>query len=124
MIIVLFLFYGYNRRKKEDTDMAEITLTSENFRTEVLESTVPVLVDFWASWCGPCRMIAPTVEEIAKEYEGKIKVGKVNVDEQGDLASEYDIMYIPTLIVFKNGKVTNTSNGLKRKDEILKMLEI
>ena len=104
--------------------MAEITLTKENFKTEVLESTLPVLVDFWASWCGPCRMIAPTVEEIAKEYEGKIKVGKVNVDDEGDLASEYDIMYIPTLIVFKNGKVTNVSNGLKRKDEILKMLEI
>lgn len=104
--------------------MSELTLTKENFKEEVLESPVPVLVDFWASWCGPCRMIAPTVEEIAKEYEGKIKVGKVNVDEQGDLASEYDIMYIPTLIVFKNGKVTNTSNGLKRKDEILKMLEI
>ena len=104
--------------------MAEITLTSENFRAEVLESTVPVLVDFWASWCGPCRMIAPVVEEIAKEYEGRIKVGKVNVDDEGDLASEYDIMYIPTLIVFKNGKVTNVSNGLKRKDEILKMLEI
>lgn len=104
--------------------MAEITLTQENFKSEVLESTVPVLVDFWASWCGPCRMIAPTVEEIAKEYDGVIKVGKVNVDEQGELASEYDIMYIPTLIVFKNGKAVSTSNGLKRKDEIIKMLEI
>ncbi|MBQ7699313.1 MAG: thioredoxin [Clostridia bacterium] len=104
--------------------MAEITLTKENFKEEVLQSSVPVLVDFWASWCGPCRMIAPTVEEIAKEYDGKIKVGKVNVDDEGDLAAEYDIMYIPTLIVFKDGKVTNVSNGLKRKDEILKMLEI
>lgn len=104
--------------------MTEITLTKENFKEEVLDSKIPVLVDFWASWCGPCRMIAPVVEEIAKEYDGKIKVGKVNVDDEGDLASEYDIMYIPTLIVFKNGKVTNVSNGLKRKDEILKMLEI
>ena len=104
--------------------MAEITLTKENFKEEVLDCTLPVLVDFWASWCGPCRMIAPVVEEIAKEYEGKLKVGKVNVDDEGDLASEYDIMYIPTLIVFKGGKVTNVSNGLKRKDEILKMLEI
>lgn len=104
--------------------MAEITLTQQNFKAEVLESQIPVLVDFWASWCGPCRMIAPTVEEIAKEYEGKIKVGKVNVDEQAELASEYDIMYIPTLIVFKGGKAVSTSNGLKRKDEILKMLGI
>ena len=104
--------------------MAEITLTKDNFKEEVLDCALPVLVDFWASWCGPCRMIAPTVEEIAKEYDGKIKVGKVNVDDEADLASEYDIMYIPTLMVFKGGKVITTSNGVKRKDEILKMLEI
>ena len=104
--------------------MAEITLTSENFKEEVLDCTLPVLVDFWASWCGPCCMIAPIVEEIAKEYEGKVKVGKVNVDDERELSEEYDIMYIPTLIVFKDGKVVNTSNGLKRKDEILGMLGV
>ena len=109
---------------QEVTVMAEITLTQENFKTEVLQSELPVLVDFWASWCGPCRMIAPTVEEIAKEYDGKVKVGKVNVDEQRELAEEYDIMYIPTLIVFKSGKAVSTSNGLKRKDEILNMLGV
>ena len=102
--------------------MAEITLTNENFKKEVLESDLPVLVDFWASWCGPCRMVAPIVEEIANEYDGKIKVGKVNVDDEGELAGEYGIMYIPTLIVFKNGEAAATSNGFKRKDEILQML--
>ena len=124
MVMVLFLLSGYNGRKRRILDMAEITLTKDNFKEEVLDSALPVLVDFWASWCGPCRMIAPTVEEIAKEYDGKIKVGKVNVDDEADLASEYDIMYIPTLMVFKGGKVITTSNGVKRKDEILKMLEI
>ena len=104
--------------------MAEITLTKQNFSSEVLECGMPVLVDFWASWCGPCRMLAPTVDQIAKEYEGKIKVGKVNVDEEGELAEEYGIMYIPTLMVFKNGKAVKTSNGLKRKDEIIEMLEL
>lgn len=104
--------------------MAEITLTQDNFKEEVLDSSVPVLVDFWASWCGPCRMIAPVVEEIAKEYDGKVKVGKVNVDDERELSEEYDIMYIPTLIVFKDGKVVNTSNGLKRKDEIINMLGV
>ena len=104
--------------------MAEITLTQDNFKEEVLDSSIPVLVDFWASWCGPCRMIAPVVEEIAKEYDGKVKVGKVNVDDERELAEEYDIMYIPTLIVFKGGRVVNTSNGLKRKDEIINMLGV
>ena len=104
--------------------MAEITLTQDNFKEEVLDSSVPVLVDFWASWCGPCRMIAPVVVEIAKEYDGKVKVGKVNVDDERELSEEYDIMYIPTLIVFKDGKVVNTSNGLKRKDEIINMLGV
>ena len=102
--------------------MAEIILTNDNFKKEVLESPLPVLVDFWAPWCGPCRMVSPIVAEIADEYEGKIKVGKVNVDDEGDLAQEYGIMYIPTLIVFKNGEAVSTSNGFKRKDEIIQML--
>ena len=84
--------------------MAEIIITEENFENEVLNSDKPVLVDFWAQWCGPCRMLGPIIEEIANDYEGKVKVGKVNVDEQPNLASKYGIASIPTVIVFKNGK--------------------
>ena len=83
--------------------MAEVTLTKENFDKEVLESKIPVLVDFWATWCGPCRMLAPIIAEIAEENAGKIKVCKVDVDEQPDLASRFRISSIPTLLVFKDG---------------------
>jgi len=100
----------------------EVVLNESNFEEEVLKSDVPVLVDFWATWCGPCRMIAPIVEEIAKENEGKIKVGKVNVDEAEELAIKYQVMNIPTLMVFKNGKVSNISIGYKSKAEIERLL--
>lgn len=103
--------------------MYEITLTKENFENEVLRSDKPVLVDFWASWCGPCMMLAPIVEEIAKENKADIKVGKVNVDEQSSLAREYNIMSIPAVMVFKDGKITNTSVGFKPKSEIEKLLK-
>ena len=102
--------------------MAEIKLTTDNFDEEVLGSPIPVLVDFWASWCGPCRMLAPVVEEIAKEMDGKIKVGKVNVDEEEELAMRFGIMSIPTVMVFKNGEVTNTSVGVCPKEELLALL--
>ena len=102
--------------------MAEVTITKDNFQKEVLESDIPVLVDFWATWCGPCRMLAPTLEEIAAEKEGVIKVGKVNVDEQQELAIKFGIMSIPTLIVFKDGKVTNQTMGLQPKENILALL--
>ncbi len=102
--------------------MAEIKLTTDNFEEEVLGSPIPVLVDFWASWCGPCRMLAPVVEEIAKEMDGKIKVGKVNVDEEEELAMRFGIMSIPTVMVFKNGEVTNTSVGVCPKEELLALL--
>lgn len=102
--------------------MAELTLTKENFEKEVLSSNIPVLVDFWASWCGPCRMLAPTVEEIAEEYEGKVKVGKVNVDDEMQLAQEYGISSIPTLILFENGKVKNQIVGFVPKKSIEEML--
>lgn len=102
--------------------MAEIILTSENFEQEVIASTKPVLVDFWASWCGPCKMLAPAIEQIAEENHG-FKVGKVNVDDEPDLAQAYGISSIPTLILFKDGKAADMMVGLRSKDEIVKWAE-
>ena len=101
----------------------EIELYKETFEQEVLQSDIPVLVDFWATWCGPCKMIAPIVKEIADEYDGKILVGKVNVDEEPDLTMLYNVSSIPTLMVFKNGQLVNKAVGYREKDEILKMLK-
>jgi thioredoxin 1 len=98
--------------------MSEITVTSANFEQEVLKSSVPVLVDFWAEWCGPCRSIGPMVEELAHTYEGKLKVGKVNVDAEGDLATKFGIISIPTLIVFKDGKIAKQKVGALPKSQI------
>ena len=95
--------------------MAEITLTSDNFAKEVLESGIPVLVDFWASWCGPCKMLGPVISEIAEENDGKIKVGKVNVDDEEELAAQYGIQSIPTVLLFKGGEVVSQSLGFKPK---------
>jgi thioredoxin len=86
-------------------------VTDSSFATEVLQATTPVLVDFWAAWCGPCRMLTPIVEAIAKEFAGKIKVAKVNVDENGQSALNYNIRGIPTLIIFKEGKIVATKTG-------------
>lgn len=91
--------------------MSEKVLTKENFTEEVIESNIPVLVDFWANWCGPCRMTAPAVTKLADSYEGKIKVGKVDVDSQEELAVSYGVSSIPTLIVFKNGQPVATHTG-------------
>ncbi len=92
-----------------------VVVTKENFESEVLKSELPVLVDFWAAWCGPCRMVAPAVEELAEELKGTIKVAKLNVDEQPELAAQFGIMSIPTLMVFKNGKIANKQVGVVPK---------
>ena len=102
--------------------MAELKITSENFEREVLQSDKPVLIDFWASWCGPCRMLSPTISEIAEEYKGKVKVGKVNVDEESELAAMFRVSSIPLLVVMKDGKVVNTSVGVRPKEQIVGML--
>lgn len=99
-----------------------LTVTKENFDQEVLQSEQLVMVDFWAAWCGPCRMVAPTVEQVAEEFQGKAKVVKVNVDDNGELAERYRIMTIPTLMVFKNGNVVDSLVGVRTKEELSNML--
>lgn len=101
--------------------MAAVTITKENFENEVMKSDKPVLIDFWASWCGPCRMVSPIVDEIANELTDK-KVGKINVEEQPELAEAFSVMSIPTLMVIKDGKVVNKSVGARPKQAILDML--
>lgn len=101
--------------------MAVYTITNENYASEVLQADRPVLLDFWASWCGPCRMVSPLVDEIAAEHP-EIKVGKINVDEQPELAQQFGVMSIPTLVVMKNGAVANKAVGARPKAEILALL--
>ncbi|MCL1805341.1 MAG: thioredoxin [Clostridiales bacterium] len=101
--------------------MSIVTLTTENFEAEALQAKEPVLVDFWAEWCAPCRMLSPLVEEIAGEMAGKVKFGKLNVDEAPALAALYGVQSIPTLLLFKEGKVAATSIGVRPKAEIMKL---
>lgn len=102
--------------------MADITLTAENFKKEVLGSNIPVLVDFWAPWCGPCKMLSPVISQIAEEYDGKIKVGKVNVDDEEELAAEYGVESIPSVLYFKDGKEISRFLGFKPKAAIEEMI--
>ena len=102
--------------------MSVKTLTKDNFTTEVLQSDQAVLLDFWAPWCGPCRMVSPIVDQVAEEVDGRAKVGKVNVDEQPELAAQFGVMSIPTLVVMKQGKVVATRVGVQSKQAILNML--
>ena len=103
--------------------MSVLHFTDTNFKKEVLESNLPTLVDFWASWCGPCKMIAPHIEELAKEYAGKMKIGKVDVDANPKVATDYGIMSIPTIIFFKNGKVLNQVTGAASKLDLKRKIE-
>ena len=103
--------------------MAEIRVTTESFEQDVLKSDIPVLVDFWAAWCGPCRMLSPILEQIAREYEGKVTVAKVNVDEEPALANRFRIMNIPTVLLIRNGQVVQTSIGYRPKADFEAMLK-
>jgi thioredoxin 1 len=100
-----------------------ITLTQDNFEKNVLKSQTPVLVDFWAEWCGPCKMIAPILDELAEEYAGRVNVGKVNVDEFQALAAQYGVRAIPTLLIFQNGEVAEQMLGLKSKRDLKASLD-
>ena len=109
------------KKDKEDCKMSAININKNNFQNEILNSEKPVLLDFWAPWCAPCRMVIPIIEEIASERPD-IKVGKINVDEQPELASKFGIMSIPTLVVMKNGKIVQQVSGARPKKVILEML--
>ena len=103
--------------------MAELKITRENFENEVMKSNIPVLIDFCAPWCGPCRMMGPIIEQLAEEYEGKAKVGKVNVDEEGELSQAFGVMSIPTIVLVKDGKVVRQAVGARPKAEVEAMLQ-
>ncbi len=103
--------------------MSELTITKNNFENEVTKSDKPVLLDFWASWCGPCKMLSPVISQIAEKYEGKIKVGKVNVDEEPELANRFQVSSIPMVVVMKNGTVVNSSVGYRPIDQIESLLK-
>ena len=103
--------------------MAELKITRENFENEVMKSNIPVLIDFWAPWCGPCRMMGPIIEQLAEEYEGKAKVGKVNVDEEGELSQAFGVMSIPTIVLVKDGQVVRQAVGARPKAEVEAMLQ-
>ena len=103
--------------------MSDVVFTDQNFAHEVLESKMPAVVDFWAPWCGPCRIVDPTIDELAKEYEGKVKVGKVNVDENNQTAGMFGVMSIPSIIFFKNGKPVKTMIGAQSKENYKKTIE-
>jgi thioredoxin 1 len=102
--------------------MKPVTITDQNFEEEVVKSNIPVLIDFWAVWCGPCRAIAPVVEQLANEFEGKVKIGKLDVDENPDTAVKFGVRSIPTLLIFKNGALVDTIIGAAQKNVIVQKI--
>lgn len=102
--------------------MADLTITKENFDAEVLKSDLPVLVDFWATWCGPCKMTEPVIDELATEYAGKVKIGKVDVDQQAELAQQFNVMSVPTFLMFKGGEPVGSLTGAYPKPEFEKLI--
>ncbi len=102
--------------------MAELVITKENFEQEVLKADKPAVIDFWAPWCGPCRMMGPVIEKFAEEFDGKYVVGKVNVDDEEELAGRFNIMSIPTIKVFKNGAEAATALGVQTREKLLEMI--
>lgn len=115
------IFYAYSNKKykiEEDIEMSVMKITNNNFEQEVVEANVPVLVDFNASWCGPCQMLAPIIEELAGECEGKVKLGKLDIDEEMALAQKYKVMSVPTVVLFKEGKEAGRKVGLQSKEDI------
>lgn len=103
--------------------MAEVTFTDGNFKDQALGNSMPVVVDFWAPWCGPCRIVSPTIEELAKEYEGKVTVGKMNVDENPQVSGEYGVMSIPTVMIFKNGQPVKAIVGAQGKESYKRAID-
>lgn len=118
MQVGVYLFWSMIRLLLKKGGKMEIEVMDANFKQEVLKSDLPCLVDFWAEWCAPCKMIAPIVKEIAEEYEGKLKVCKLNVDGNSETASKYEIMYIPMLLIFKKGKLVDKIMGFNSKTEV------
>ena len=111
-----------SKHKHKEKHMPTVKVTSANFESEVIKSKKPVIIDFYADWCGPCKILGPTMEQISDE-RSDLKVVKINVDEEGELAQQFNVMSIPTIVVMKEGKVTNGSMGVQSKDRVLKLLE-